>query len=241
MRLQKYMAMCGIASRRKSELLIKEGHVNVNGVRVNDMGVIIDEDKDKVTVDGKLIAPATKEIYILLYKPRGYVSSCEDDRGRKTVLDLVKIKSRVYPVGRLDYTSEGLMILTNNGEMANRLTHPKYKIKKTYKVTTTGITTDEQIEEMENGVIIDDKKTLPAVIDVIKEENAKLTFDITIKEGRNRQVRKMVEAIGGEVHRLVRVTQGPLTIKGLKPGQFRELTLKEVTELKKACGLFTVE
>ena len=238
MRLQKYMATCGVASRRKSEELIKEGHVKVNGTVVKDMGIVIDEANDKITVDDKKIAIAQKEIYLLLYKPRGYVSSCLDDRGRKTVLDLVKIKSRIYPVGRLDYNSEGLLILTNNGELANRLTHPKYKIKKTYKVTTTGITTDEQIEEMEAGIEIDGKKTLPAVIEVSSEQDGKLTFNITIKEGRNRQVRKMVEAVGGEVHRLVRVSQGPLKIKGVKPGEFRELTAKEIVDLKKACDMF---
>lgn len=241
MRLQKYMAMCGVASRRKSEELIKEGHVKVNGNVIKDMGVSVDENKDKVTVDDKKIVPVVKETYYLLYKPRGYVSSCEDDRGRKTVLDLIKTNKRVYPVGRLDYNSEGLLILTNNGELANRMTHPKYKIKKTYKVTTTGITTDEQIEEMEAGIELDGKKTLPCEIELIKEENAKLSFYITIKEGRNRQVRRMVEAVGGEVHRLVRISQGPLKIKGLKPGEFRELNQREILELKKACGLFKLD
>lgn len=238
MRLQKYMAMCGVASRRKSEQLIKDGHVKVNGKIVDDMGHQVNENKDKVFVDEKLIAPSKKEIYIMLYKPRGYVSSCLDDRGRKTVLDLVKLKERIYPIGRLDYNSEGLLLLTNNGEFANRLTHPKYKIKKTYKVTTTGITTDEQIEEMEEGIVIDGKKTLPAEIELIKEENAKLSFYITIKEGRNRQIRKMVEAVGGEVHRLVRVSLGTLKVKGLKPGEYRDLTSKEIVDLKKVCGLF---
>lgn len=238
MRLQKYMAMCGVASRRKSEQLIKDGHVKVNGKTVNDMGHQINENKDKIFVDEKLITPAKREIYIMLYKPRGYVSSCLDDRGRKTVLDLVKLKERIYPIGRLDYNSEGLLLLTNNGEFANRLTHPKYKIKKTYKVTTTGITTDEQIEQMEEGIVIDGKKTLPAEIELIKEENAKLSFYITIKEGRNRQIRKMVEAVGGEVHRLVRISLGTIKVKGLKPGEYRDLTAKEIVDLKKVCGLF---
>ena len=243
-RLQKYMAECGIASRRKCEELILQGKVEVNGIVVKELGTKIIENKDEVKFNGKVIKKDNKKIYILLNKPIGYVTTANDQFNRDTVLDLVKIKERVVPVGRLDMYTSGALILTNDGELVNKLTHPKNEIRKTYNVTVVGIVTAELIENLKNGVEIDISdseeeekiyKTKPAqakILKIDKEKNIS-RIQIVIHEGKNRQVRKMCEALGKKVIALHRSKIGEIEVKGVKLGEWRHLTAKEIQNLKK--------
>jgi len=233
-RLQKYMASCGVASRRKCEEIIAEGRVKVNGVTVREAGLKIQPGKDRVTVDGKEIIPANKPVYIMLNKPVGYVSTVRDQFMRPTVLDLVKgVKGRIYPVGRLDYDSEGLILLTNDGNFAYGLTHPRHKVDKTYMVVVQGRPDRIEIDRIRSGVEIDGRMTSPADIRVESIQGNKTTFRVVIHEGRNRQVRRMFEAIGYTVVSLKRTGIGKLQLGTLAPGKWRLLEDREVKDLYK--------
>lgn len=232
-RLQKVIAHAGIASRRKAEQLILEGQVKVNGKVVRELGTKVTA-SDRVEVNDVKIEQEEK-VYFLLYKPRNTISAVTDDRGRDTVVDLFKnVKERIFPVGRLDFDTTGVLILTNDGEFANLLTHPKYNVEKTYVATIQGVIKREDVRKLERGVMLEDGKTAPAKVRVISadERKGKSIVAITIHEGRNRQVRRMFEAVGHRVNKLKREQFGFLTPFGLNAGEWRELTPHEVKQLR---------
>ena len=230
-RLQKYLASCGVASRSKCEELILEGKIEVNGIKVTELGTKITPNTDIVKYNGKIVKPDEEKVYILLNKPIGYVTTAKEQFGRDMVLDLVKINKRIVPVGRLDMYTSGALILTNDGEFVNKLTHPSQKIDKTYNVTLKGIVTKNDIETLQKGVEIDDGYiTKPAKAKILKidEEKNISRVQITIHEGKNRQIRKMCESIEKKVLALHRCKIGTLDVKDLKLGQWRYLTQKEI-------------
>lgn len=234
MRLQKFLASSGIASRRKCEELILAGKVEVNGKTVYELGTKVDPEKDEVKFNGKKVYPEEEKVYILLNKPIGYVTTAKEQFGRDKVLDLVKINKRIVPVGRLDMYTSGALILTNDGEFVNKLTHPKNEIDKTYNATVAGVITKDEIESLKNGVEIDGEYTTkPAKVKILKidEEKNISRIQITIHEGKNRQVRKMCEAVGKKVLALHRSKIGSIDVKDLKLGQWRYLTEKEIQKL----------
>ncbi|MBC7765794.1 MAG: rRNA pseudouridine synthase [Hyphomonadaceae bacterium] len=232
MRLQKYMALAGVASRRKAEEMILAGQVTVNGQPITQLGTQIDEHKDIVTVNGAMVQIEQQKVYIMLNKPSGTVTTANDQFGRKTVLSLIPNQAeRLYPVGRLDYHTEGLLLLTNDGELTYRLTHPKHHIDKVYQVTISGILDEDAQKSLCEGVLIDDRKTSPAHVAIIETTPQKTTFHITIHEGRNRQVRKMCEAVGAPCVKLSRIQLGVLSLGDLKVGEFRNLTHQEIAYL----------
>lgn len=227
-RLQKYMAENGIASRRKSEELIAAGKVRVNG-KIAAVGDKVDPKHDKVTVSGKRVVKVKKNVYIMLHKPRGFITTMHDEMGRKCVAELIQdVPERVYPVGRLDRESEGLLLLTNDGEFANALTHPSRHVPKTYRVTVRPDVTKEQLAAFENGVEIDGRPTLPAEVRVLDKQEGRVVLEVVIYEGRNRQIRKMCEALGLEVARLKRTKIGSLKLGMLKQGEYRYLSEDEL-------------
>ena len=231
MRLQKYLASCGVASRRKCEELILNGKIEVNGSTVFELGTKVNPDKDEVKYNGKVVKLEDEKIYILLNKPIGYVTTAKEQFGRDMVLDLVKVNKRIVPVGRLDMYTSGALILTNDGDFVNKLTHPSHEIDKTYNVTLKGIVSKEEIEKLQNGVEIDDGYvTKPAKVKILKiDEEKKISrIQITIHEGKNRQVRKMCEAVGKRVLALHRCKIGTLDVKDLKLGEWRYLNKREV-------------
>ena len=233
MRLQKYMALCGVASRRAAEDMITAGKVCVNGKTVTELGTKIDAETDAVTVNGKAIIPPKQNVYVMLNKPKGYVTTAKDNFNRKTVPDLIPEElGRVFPVGRLDYDSEGLLLLTNDGDLTSRLTHPSHEITKSYLVLVAGVPSEEALTALRSGVIIDGRKTMPAKAELKRTEAEKSVLRITISEGRNRQVRKMCASVGHEVLRLRRVAEGPLSLGDLKSGAWRYLTEKEIMALR---------
>ncbi len=235
-RLQKYLAECGVASRRKSEELIAAGKVKVNGVTAL-IGDKVNPKHDKVTVSGKKVVSVKKNVYIMLNKPRGFITTMNDEHDRKCVAELVKdINTRVYPVGRLDRESEGLLIMTNDGEFTNALTHPSKHVSKTYRVTIRPTITKEQATEFRNGIEIDDRMTAPADLRVLETQENRTVVEVTIYEGRNRQIRKMFEALGIEVARLKRTKVGNLKLGMLKQGSYRHLTEDEVSSLYELAG-----
>ena len=232
-RLQKFLSLCGVASRRKAEELILQGKVKING----KPAILGDKvtDKDKVFVNGKrFVAPRTKYRYIMLHKPRGFITTMSDEKGRKCVAELVRdVGERVYPVGRLDKDSEGMLIFTNDGEFANKIMHPRNSIYKIYRVTVRPSITEEQIEKLETGIEIDGRKTAPAIVHVLvqdKEQN-RVVLEMILHEGKNREIRKMCEAVGLEVARLKRTQIGSVKMGMLKQGAWRDLTEKEVKNL----------
>lgn len=236
-RIQKMIADCGYCSRRKAEELMSKGRVKVNGrpVKPGDKCGY----KDLITIDGeRLYMPRRKSfIYLMMNKPRGYVTTVSDELDRRCVMDLLEgVEERVYPVGRLDRNSEGLLLFTNDGEFANSIMHPSRHVAKTYRVTVRPDISDEQLVSLSEGVEIDGKKTLPASVVVKDKEPGRVVILITIKEGRNRQIRKMCEAVGLEVARLRRISIGPLKLGMLKPGAFRELTADELRAIRSAIG-----
>lgn len=236
-RLQKIMSESGVASRRKCEELILEKRVKVNGVVVSKLGVKADKEKDLIEVDGKPLQYDDKRIYIMLNKPLGYITSARDQFRRPTVLDLVKdINERVYPVGRLDYDTEGLIILTNDGKMTYTITHPKHNINKTYRALLSGRTDQKDINAFKNGIGIEDYITAPAELKLIKYIGNNSLVDITIHEGKNRQVRKMCSAIGHPVINLKRIRIGKIELGELKKGTWRYLTADEIKYLKSLEG-----
>ncbi|MBR2133087.1 MAG: rRNA pseudouridine synthase [Eubacterium sp.] len=229
-RLQKFMAECGVASRRKSEELIELGKVKVNG-HIAHIGDKVNPKKDIVTVRGKRINKVDKLYYVALNKPRGYVTTVSDELGRKTVMDLVDIDARLYPVGRLDKDSEGLLILTNDGSFANALMHPKHNYAKVYRVTVRPSVNDEILDKLRNGVEIDGRKTAPCDVNIITEEEGRVVLEFILREGRNRQIRKMCEAVELEVARLKRVSIGPIKLGMLQTGKYKLLNENEVKKL----------
>jgi len=234
-RLQKYMADAGIMSRRAAEEEIKNGNVSVNG-HVAELGVKIDPRNDVIAYRGKRIRYQKKEYtYIMMNKPRGYLCSTTDDRGRKCVTDLLDgVESRVYPVGRLDLVSEGILLLTDDGELKNRLTHPKHTIGKVYRVKVAGPVSDEQMEILTSELIIDGYKIQPVTVNISSEDDTGTVLKMTLFEGRNRQIRKMCEAAGLTVKRLSRISIGNLKLDGLPVGKWRYLEQHEVDYLYKA-------
>ena len=236
-RLQKLIAETGMCSRRKAEEYIKDGKVKVNG-RVASIGDGATYD-DVIMVDGQRVYLSKKrnKYYIMLNKPRGYVTTMSDELDRKCVTELLEgIDERVYPIGRLDKNSEGLLLFTNDGRFANNIMHPSKHISKTYRVTVRPAITEEQLVQLTDGVVIDGRKTLPANVNVITEEEGRVVLNIVIREGRNRQIRKMCEAVGLEVARLRRTAIGPVKLGMLKPGTYRELTAEELKALRNAIG-----
>ncbi|GAA0100983.1 pseudouridine synthase [Paraclostridium bifermentans] len=236
MRINKYIASCGIASRRKAEELIIENRVKVNGKIVNELSFQINEAEDKVEVDGKAIGLEEELVYIMLNKPEGYVTTVKDQFDRKSVIDLVKgVGARVYPIGRLDYETSGLLLLTNDGDLTYKLTHPKHEVDKTYVATVKGIPNESEINNFEKGLYIEDYKTAPAKIKIVKKNIEKnyAVCEIKIHEGRNRQVRKMCRAINHPVMNLRRKAMGKIVLKDVEIGQYRYLTNDEVNYLKK--------
>jgi len=233
-RLQKYLADCGIASRRKSEELIIQGKVMVNGKVVTELGTKIVPKKDKVVYNDSIVRETSKNIYILLNKPIGYVTTVKDQFSRDKVLDLVKVKERVVPVGRLDMYTSGALILTNDGDFIYKVTHPKHEITKTYTVTLKGIISNSEVEMLREGVQLEEYKTRPAKVKILKTDEDKniSRLEITIHEGKNRQVRKMCEAVGRKVLALHRSKIGNVGVKDLKIGTWRYLSENEVNSLK---------
>lgn len=236
-RLQKILSQAGVASRRASEQLMREGRVTVNGTTVDELGAKADPAVDDIRVDGRRIRAAAARRYILLAKPRGYVSTRSDPQRRPTVLDLLRgVRDYVYPVGRLDFESEGLLLLTNDGDLAARLTHPRHGVPRVYEVRVAGTPDAHDLERLRRGVIIDGRRTLPAQVTLQTADRSRrragAVLVITIREGRNRQVRKMCEAIGHPVNALRRVAFGPIRDARLKPGQWRDLTEAEVRKLR---------
>ncbi len=232
-RLQKYLSEYGVASRRAAERMIAEGRVMVNGSVVDAMGVKVDPAQDQIFVDGKRIETRPQLRYLLLFKPVGYICSVHDDRRRRTVLDLLEgINERVYPVGRLDYDTSGLLLLTNDGEMTNQLLHPSYQVEKTYLAQVTGIPASHDLQRLREGIMLADGMTAPAKARIQSVRQGNAVIELQIHEGRNRQVRRMMDAIGHPVQRLRRTAVAFLRLEGLQPGQWRDLTAEEVARLK---------
>ncbi|WP_129597105.1 pseudouridine synthase [Anaerophilus nitritogenes] len=233
MRLQKYIAHAGIASRRKAEEMIKEGRVKVNDQVIKDMGVEIDLTKDKIYVDGNFIELEQKNVYIMLNKPKGYITTVSDEFHRPTVLDLLKdIEERIYPVGRLDFDTSGLLLLTNDGDFTYHLTHPKHEVKKTYMAKIKGVPTKEELQKFKNGVDIGEYITAPAHIEIIKQGRGFCITKVIIHEGKNRQIRRMFDQINHPVVDLKRISIGKIKINDLEEGKWRRLTKEEVDYLR---------
>lgn len=238
-RLQKVMSEFGVASRRKCEEIIAAGRVKVNGSLITEQGYKVDKDKDIIEVDGKIIKSSENKVYILLNKPIGYITSVKDQFGRPTVLDLLNgISVRVFPIGRLDYDTEGLIILTNDGELTYMITHPKHNIDKTYRALVHGKADNEDVNTFARGIAIEDYVTSPARLTIVRYTKGNSIVDITIHEGKNRQVRKMCSEVGHEVMRLKRIRIGEIGLGSLKTGEWRYLDDSEIEYLK-ALGGYT--
>jgi len=231
-RLQKILSQAGVASRRASEQLMVDGRVTVNGVTVRELGAKADASRDEIRVDGRRVKVAERHRYILLNKPRGYVTTRSDPHRRPTVIDLLGgLREYVYPVGRLDFDSEGLLLLTNDGDLAVRLTHPRHGVPRVYEAVVLGVPDAHDVKRLAKGIVIDGRPTQPAEVRVLRTKDDEAVLEITVREGRNRQVRKMCDAIGHPVTKLTRVAIGALRDSKLKPGQWRELTSDEKKKL----------
>jgi 23S rRNA pseudouridine2605 synthase len=237
-RLQKIIAHAGVSSRREAEAMIREGRVTLNGRVVTELGTRADPDRDHIKVDGKLITKAEPHRYILLYKPKEVMTTVEDPQGRRTVIELVRgIRERIYPVGRLDFHSEGLVLLTNDGELAFKVSHPTHGSVKTYSVKVRGVPDERMVEKLRRGITIDGKRTLPCDIERMhttgkRDDEGNSWFEVKLREGRTQQIRKMFQAIGHPVSKLRRVAIGPISDPKLTPGVWRELTKQEVKMLE---------
>lgn len=233
LRVAKILADAGLASRRKAEELIREGRVTVNG-RVAQIGDKADPTKDHIKVDGRRVQPLTNKVYILLYKPKGVVTSTYDPEGRTTVLDLIKpLKTRLFPVGRLDFDAEGILLLTNDGEMAHRLTHPSFRVPRKYLVKIKGQPTEEEIEKLRQGIKLADGHTAPCIIFPVKKTAENLWVEMTLYEGRNRQIKRMWDKIGYQVLKLKRIAFAGLGMGKMRPGEYRFLRPRELQKLQK--------
>lgn len=239
------MADAGVASRRACEAMIEEGRVRVNGETVTELPVLVDPSADRIIVDNKVLEKPERHVYVLLYKPRNTLCTLDDPDGRRTVADIVKHPSgvRLYPVGRLDYDTMGLLLMTNDGDLANALTHPRYGVHKTYRAVVKGAVTREDVKTLERGIFLAHRRdgqtvgaerTGGARLHVVRAEHDRTILDITLSEGRNRQVRRMLAHLGHRVKKLTRVSMGPLQLKGLRLGEWRELTSHELQSLRRA-------
>ncbi len=231
MRLNKFLSSSGVASRRKCDELILEGKVEVNGKVVNTLGIKIDEKKDKVKVGGKVIKLPSSFVYIKLNKPKGYACTASDEKGRKTIYDLVECEERLFSIGRLDYDTEGLIILTNDGNFANQVAHPRYKMEKEYRVTVEGEIKESELAVMRKGVVVEGQRMPAARVEWLSFENGFTKLSVIIDEGQNRQIRRMFEAIGHQIKLLKRVRIGEVRLGGLKRGEYRDLTEAELNLL----------
>lgn len=232
-RLQKLIASTGLSSRRKAEMLIASGRVSVNGKVVTELGTKVDPSRDHVKVDGTHLTSVQPFVYLMLNKPKNVMSTLDDPGGRTTVKDFLRgVAVRVFPVGRLDFDSEGLMLLTNNGELAQALLHPRYHVPKTYLIKVKGVLDDEEIARLERGVRLDDGMTSPAQVKKVRKVEANSWLEITIREGRKHQVKRMLDAVGHPVLKLLRIRMGPLSLGNLEPGEFRFLTDREANALR---------
>ncbi len=238
-RLQKILAQAGAASRRGAEKMILAGRIKVNGQVVNTLGVKADPVKDRIELDGRPLKAAEDAAYYILYKPVGYITSLKDPQGRPTVTEFLKrLKVRVYPVGRLDYDTEGLLILTNDGELARRLMHPSFHVPKTYRVKVRGHPSESSLNRLAAGeVVLGNRRVAPVELEVIKKGSDRAWLLMTLIEGRHHQVKRMCSRIGHPVLKLKRIAYGPLTLKGLKPGNIRPLKVFEINALKSAAGM----
>ena len=234
MRINRYLATCGIASRRKSEELVLAGKVSINGKIITDLATTVNEQTDKVAVDGEVVNLTKEKVYYLLNKPKGYISSVTDPKGRKTIVDLIDTTERIFPVGRLDYDTEGLIILTNDGDLAHKLMHPSHEIEKTYIANIQGPILESELAVLRAGVVIDGVRTAEARVKRLKFEEGVSRIQLTIHEGRNRQIRKMFEAIGKELLFLKRSAIGEIKLGGLSRKEYRKLTEAEVNYLRRA-------
>ena len=233
MRLQKYLALCGVASRRTAEKMIADGRVSVDGEKITEMGVQVEIGQD-IRVDGRLVTPEPEKKYIMYHKPAGEVTTASDPEGRATVLDKFRdYPVRLYPVGRLDYDSEGLLLLTNDGDLTERMLHPSMEVEKTYLARVSNEMTIEEARRLERGVMVDGRKTARAKVKILGVKGLYTDILVTIHEGRNRQVRKMVEQVGHQVVMLRRIRFGPLKLEDLPRGMWRELTEEELRELSR--------
>ncbi len=236
-RLQKYLSECGVASRRKSEQLIEEGRVKVNGIPAK-IGDKIDPKRDSVAVNGRKVIREKTLCYLMLHKPRGFITTMSDEMERKCVAELVQdYEKRVYPIGRLDRESEGLLLMTNDGDFANAMMHPKRHVSKTYRVTVRPDITEEQLNRMASGILLEGRMTAPADVHVVRRDEGRVVLEIVLYEGRNRQIRKMCESLGLEIARLKRIAVGPVKLGMLPPGHWRELTPDEVHKLMRAAQM----
>lgn len=231
-RLQKYMARCGVASRRKCEELILKGLVKVNGKVENELGVKVNGVKDTIEIYNKAIKPEKSKVYIMLNKPEGFVTTNNDEKGRKTILDIVKVSERIFPIGRLDYDTSGLLLLTNDGHIYNKIIHPRVNVDKKYIALVKGIFLKEELDKFRTGVNIGEYTTAPAKIKILEKFNNSCKVELCIHEGKNRQIRRMCSALNHEVVSLKRVAIGNIDLEGLNKGSYRHLTEKELEYLK---------
>jgi pseudouridine synthase len=237
-RLNKYLSQAGVASRREADRLIAEGRVLVNGQAVMELGTRVDPERDKVQADGRAIKVASGSVYVMLNKPVGYLVTLKDPFGRPTVRSLMpKLKARVFPVGRLDAASEGLLLLTNDGELAHRLSHPRFEVKKVYVVKVRGVPEKESLRRLERGLVVEGRKTAPARAALLSHKPGESVLRVELHEGRKREVRKMCEMIGHPVLELRRTEYAGLALKHLKTGEWRLLTSAEVARLRRQVGL----
>ncbi|MFH1791416.1 MAG: pseudouridine synthase [Candidatus Omnitrophota bacterium] len=237
-RLQVILSHAGVASRRKAAEIIADGRISVDNVVVREKGLQVDPGQSKIRMDGRPLSEEEKIFYVL-NKPKGVITTASDERGRRTVLDFIPLKShRIYPVGRLDKDTEGALILTNDGSAAHRLTHPRFGVAKIYAVEVKGAIGDGDIKRLEKGVYLDGKKTQPCVIKVVGQTPGRMTLRIELHEGRKRQIRRMIEKVGGRVTRLIRIWYAGIGLGSLGRGQYRRLTKKEIRLLKESCMIY---
>ena len=231
MRLNKYLAMCGVASRRKCDDIIKEGRVLVNGKLVTSLGIDINEKKDKVNLDGNLLSLPSSFVYIKLNKPKGYACTRSDEKGRKTIYQLIDCEERLFSIGRLDYDTEGLILLTNDGDFANKIAHPKFHLEKEYRVSVEGEMKESELAVLRNGVVVDGQRLPKCKVKFISFENNITKLSVVIDEGQNRQIRRMFEGIGRDIKLLKRIRIGLVKLGGLSRGQWKDLTEEELNLL----------
>jgi 23S rRNA pseudouridine2605 synthase len=237
LRLQKFLAQAGVASRRAAEELIRQGRVEVNGQRA-ELGSSVDPSRDKIRLDGKTVFLQKEKIHLAFYKPRLCITSASDPQGRKTVFDfLPDFKTRIFPVGRLDYDAEGLLLLSNDGELANRLLHPRYGISKVYEVKIKGHPDQKAIEQLRSGVVLEEGRTAPAKVDILRELPQDCWIKITLHQGWNRQIKRMGESVGHPVLRIRRIAYGPVRVGKLRPGEYRPLEPHEIRHIREEAGL----